>query len=161
MPRGNFSQLAHFLYSLRFYRTIGWARRLHDFASSRRKLCEDATCPPSPPSSRTRCTPDFEAQIGKPVCTRFWGPNRQTYRLLCRGMFDLPPSVMTPSRSFALSAQKQPTRTRHHLNLANAVLITPIYSCSFCAPRGPPMTPPGPLGSFSPSLLAFTHNRHW
>ena len=62
-------------------------------------------------------------------------------------MFDLPPSVMTPSRSFALSTQKQPTRTRHHLNLANAALIMPIYSCSFCAPRGPPMTPPEHLES--------------
>ena len=132
MPRGTFSQLAHFLYSLRFYRTIGWARRLHDFASSWRKLCENATCPPSPPSSRTRCTPDFEAQTGKPVCTRFWGPNRQTYCLLCRGMFDLPPSVMTPSISFALPPHGQPTQTRIVFlsDLVNVVFITSMYFCS-------------------------------
>ena len=49
-------------------RSIGRTRCLHDFASHRRKLHDDTTGPPSLPSSRTKCTPDFEAQSWKPGC---------------------------------------------------------------------------------------------
>ena len=75
---------------------------------------------------------------------RFWDPNWQTcLHLVLRPepanlapsimtRVWVPPSVMTPLRSFALPSHGQPTWTRHRLPswLSRAVFITPIYSCS-------------------------------
>jgi len=51
-----------------FSRSIGWTRRLHNFASPRRKLHDGATCPPPQQSGRTGRAPGFEAQTVIPVC---------------------------------------------------------------------------------------------
>lgn len=50
-----------------FYRSIGYTHRLHDFASSRCKLRNGATCPPSPSSDRKGRAPNFKARTGKPT----------------------------------------------------------------------------------------------
>jgi len=133
-----------------FSRSIGWTRRLHNFASPRRKLHDGATCPPPQQSGRTGRAPGFEAQTGKPACVVVLRPKPSISAWPPRDLLDV------DACSVSAKPLTPPSRLTRPTPSSSVHVLLP-----FSAPHGSSMTPPGLLGSLSPSLLAFALHLPW